>query len=482
MPCPVQLPSTIPSQSRADQWIRYLCGHRRVSAAYLPAIAAHAAAFAEDACWVTDVLRGIVIPDIGTPYTIVDGGAELSGTRCLRLTRHGVLAVEDWLHGGDYFAKIGRFDDERSLLVQLLFGAGCGVPKGHWAHSHGIRRDVLAAITPEWLGIDRLLAAPTRSSLQTRELFARFNRIVSTGLAGTATKVFGFLEMQQAGPMLRWLCAPSEGLQPLIESTRRGRGQEGLGCFGFIEPRAWVPLRALARRSMDVAPERSRVFLELAGGRSSTYRSTVPDLPLSPAAQSQLWDVKRTQQVLAQVMTAHPGCIAMTASTWPITQFPVYVDGHRLEGYPSAVDVVTELGRNSPMIRFTTRIVDGAMWVPGDAENQPSIWIEYEGGRTNSRVRHHIMAALAMSSRWAKDITVIIAVSAEARRSVVFDIQDFVAEKRVAQRATDWPGSRVTVRVIRHDPVSPHCPLHAPPLSQHVLTAPGSPLKFHRQR
>jgi hypothetical protein len=480
MPCPSLLPSTIPPASPQDLWIRYLAGHRRVAQGFLDDVADYCRdSFDHDTGWVRRLLRPKPIPFLDVSYGVIDAGGPEAGTKCWRLTPQGVAAVDDWIAGRDYWAPIAGQERNQKLVLLVLWGAGCGIPEDHWACRRAVRQMALAEIVPGGNSPAFFLVRQRASTLQTRAIIEKINKLRARDdgwILGAPLKQF---EMRHAMAILRWIAEQpgNPGKSYLIAASRRGRGTVGVGRFGLLESSGWTRVRQLCRKGVPGLPGRSREFGLIVSSRSVCTQSRLPAMPLTSATISDLDAIRRTQEVIGRIMAEHPGAVAMTATLWPLNRFMVYRGDHHRAGDPSALDRVSAAGDQHAMLTVTNRIVDGVLWVPGDIEEQPSIWVEYEGGRSRLRTRHHLLAAFAMSSRWGKPITLLFAVTEESRRAVINILRQVVLDAEVTRQAADWPGAQVSVRVVRDRPRDATCPLHGHALFEHVYTAPGQPLR-----
>ncbi|MDA3015974.1 MAG: hypothetical protein O3A89_10440 [Actinomycetota bacterium] len=482
MRCPVDMPRTIPPESRHDLWVRYLAGHRRVASEFVGQVANYCSeSFDEPAGWLVKLLGGRPVPVFGCRYGIIDGGGTIPGTKCWRLTDAGVRAVDEWLEDGDFYEPICGQRGPSRLALLVIWGAGCGIPGHHWASQLSSRQDALAEILPGGRRVARWFVTRRQSSIQTRDVLNKLAWLQDRpdiDLRRDLHVPVRAITARRSGSIVRWLHESAAfGTPWLIEPTRRAKDREGLGRFGLIDADAWSLVRKICRKRRVVGlPERSRVFGHNEASRCASRQSRPPDLPLSAGVRSQLSAIKETQRIMRRIMSSHPGAIAMTGTLWAIPGFKVYRSDHVRAGQPTALDVVSDQGDAHPLIRTTTRVVDGVCWVPGDQEEKPSVWIEYEADRTNLRTWHHIAAALAMSSRWGKEVTLVIAVARPARAEVLRVVREFAADRMAEKRGADWPGAKVRVRVI---PTWGEgvCPLHGATLLERCLVAHGRSLR-----
>lgn len=479
MTCSHSFPLSPAPASQFAQWVRHLSGHRIVAQSFLWDVDDFLdLSYGVDSGWISLLGEGWPIPSIGSTYTVTHCGADVPGTLRVRLTQAGVDAVDAWLETDQLEEPVASASGNARILVLYLWGAGSGIPVGHWARPAAARRRRLRDTewNPDiWV---RHLCQRNKPSLEIRDLANRYVRLhanqdealrLNYPIVGISPKALSLL-----------LHAMASRPVPLVEFTRRAATKPGLGHFLTLEAHDWIAPRQLAAAGTPELNERERRFLSRVANRSAVRRSAPPSTPLSRAKQCQLESLKVTQAAIGSILREHRGGADLTATGWSVRPFYVYRDDHVYGGWPTSLDVISSAHAQHPMIQSTQRILDGAVWLPDDRVDQPSIWIEHEAGRTHLRSHHHLAAALACSSRWDRMIDLVFIASAEARPAVEDQLSAFLRSGYYGRcQTTEFPGAHVRVAVISEATARTGCPLHGPASWNEVLQIAGNPLRWH---
>ncbi len=477
MTCPTHHHDHRYPHSDAEVWIRFLAGHRVISESHLDDVAAHIRdSYDLDLPWIGYLASGWPVPFFGSAYTIVQGDRDVEGTLRLRLTAAGTRAVDAWLNAGDVEGPLaGDCEWVKPLMLQL-WGAGCGIPSGHWARTARSRRQVLSGFLGGPSNRVSCIVQSNKSALEIRDLNRRLATIsqrddaVSLGIPGD--------EFDPRRTSLLISSLASQSCSP-IEITRRARTKKGLGRILVMEAKGWIAPRGLKNEvgeclDTDAVSANDQHFLKYVAGRSSNRRSAPPSTPFSHNKQAELSSVKITQSVIGAVLRSHPTEVDFTASLWSVNPVYVFRDNHQYGGLPTGLDQVMEAGIRHPMIRSTQRILDGALFMSGDSPYRPRTWIEHEAGRTHSRVRHHLAAALQCSSRWNRTIDLVIVVNSAARKVVEREIHLFLQSRYFEHGGQfEAPGASVNLHVVTERSTQRGCPLHGPALIRKEVRIPG---------
>lgn len=475
MTCPLHDVYTAPPRSDLDLWVRYVMGHRRVFGSYLDEVAAHGGeAFGVDATWVRKLLSRSKVRGLDVAYATTQAAGARPGPRRYRLNRAGQKAVRNWLALGTYWNPIGTSVGEDRAVLLLLWGSGCVASHDRRYTREFARRQTLSAIIPGGERVARRFTRHSEPGLHATRIATLLTKAAGHGDAGTLELRDGACSPARVGKILARLLGAEESLIETIHPEMI----PGVPRFGSLVTATWTLLRReLPLVDPSVLPERSRLFAESLAARSVTTHAMAPKTPTSVPAIAEALALETIQQIMAAVYRSHPGAIAMSASLWSLTGVSVYRNGHAHAGRPSALDVRSGLGKSHPSLRSTWRTPDGVMFVPGDDDAEPSLWIEYEGDRSNLHTRDHVYAALAMSSRWAKRLTLVNVVTPEAEAEVLSEVRVIDTDGLVAKGWVDWPGADVDVRVVRHRDAVEGCLLCAPSLFDLRFRAEGSPLR-----
>lgn len=165
--------------------------------------------------------------------------------------------------------------------------------------------------------------------------------------------------------------------------------------------------------------------------------------PDTPQGAAELASLESVHAAIAAFLDSHPSAPSGSASLWPLTDVSIYADGRR-----------------HSRTRPATRSPDGVIWVGDDAPDAPSLWLEFEGGSTPSRLVEHLERALWASSRWRIQITMVVVTAPVAHRAVVKELQRFDLDGTSNVYAADWPGADLTVRIVRATDLASECLLH----------------------
>jgi hypothetical protein len=463
--------------SDVEVWLRFLAGHRVISESHLDDVAAHIRdSYNLDAQWIGYLASGWKVPFFESAYTIVQGDRDVDGTLRLRLTAAGWRAVDIWLKAGEVEGPLaGDCGWVKPIMLQL-WGAGCGIPSGHWARTARARREVLSRFFQGPTDRVSCIVQSNKSALEIRDLNRRLAKISQRDEA-----VLLGIPGEEFDPRRTSLLVASLASQPAspIEITRRARTKKGLGRFLVMEAKGWIAPRRLSNEAgewldTDAVSADDQFFLQYLASRSSNKRSAAPPTPFGRNKQAELSSLKITQSVIGAVLRAHPTEVDFTASLWSVSPVYVFSDDHHYGGLPTGLDQISEAGINHPMIRSTQRILDGALFMSGDSPFRPRLWIEHEAGRTHSRVQHHLAAALQRSSRWNRTIDLVIVVTSAARKVVEREIHSFLQSRYFEHSGQfEAPGARVNLHVVGERVAQRGCPLHGPALLREEVRIPG---------
>jgi hypothetical protein len=222
-------------------------------------------------------------------------------------------------------------------------------------------------------------------------------------------------------------------------------------------------LKRMVRSSRTLDRQTLELF-ELLSDRPSANRVRSGQGSVTAKAAAEARSLAVVQATLAAILKAHPDAIWGTGSLWSISPFLVYAAGQRFAGSPASLPALRPDGTAHPAVRITQRIVDGVAWIAGDAPDQPSLLIEYEGASRNRLSTEHLLTAMAQSTLWGKPLVLVFVVGTEARRAVIDHCRGLLGSPELRSQEIGFPNASVAVRVVAASAATKNSALLCPPL------------------